>query len=169
VSRTAEVWQDDRFEWGGKTREQTATVSCLPNPVNRVNLSPLYLGTRRVPLSTALSKAVMMDPTEDTLRLAQELAAKHEALYQQATALFRTLAALNTRAEKVEAPRFPNRLPEFETWWRLEGQYCRINAGDHEKTFAYRAWEAREAEVTALRAQIAELEALISRTPHGKG
>lgn len=111
----------------------------------------------------------MMDPTEDTLRLAQELAAKHEALYEQATTLFRTLAALNTPPEATEAPSFPNLLPEFEIWWRLKGRYSRANAGDHEKTFAYRAWEAREAEVTALQAQIAELKALLDQSARGKG
>lgn len=109
----------------------------------------------------------MMDPTEDTLRLAQELAAKHEALYEQATTLFRTLAALDTPVPATEAPQFPDRLPAFEIWWRLKGQYCRTNAGDHEKTFAYRAWEAREAEVTALQAQIAELKALLDQSPRG--
>lgn len=111
----------------------------------------------------------MMNPTEDTLRLAQELAAKHEALYEQATTLFRTLAALDTPVPATEAPQFPDRLPAFEIWWRLKGQYCRTNAGDHEKTFAYRAWEAREAEVTALQAQIAELNALLDQSPRGKG
>lgn len=109
-----------------------------------------------------------MDPTDETIRLAQELAAKHEALYQQATTLFRTLAALNTPADATEASQFPDRLPAFEIWWRLKGRYCRANAGDHEKTFAYRAWEAREAEVTALQAQIAELKGVLRGAPRGK-
>ena len=109
-----------------------------------------------------------MDPTDETLRLARELAAKHEALYQQATTLFRTLAALNTPADATEASQFPDRLPAFEIWWRLKGRYCRANAGDHEKTFAYRAWEAREAEVTALQAQIAELKGVLRGAPRGK-
>lgn len=109
-----------------------------------------------------------MDPTEDPLRRALELTAKHEALYRRATTLLRTLAALDTPAEAAEAPRFRNLLPGFDIWWRLSGQYCRVNAGDLEKTCAYRAWEAREPEVTALRAQVAELEALIDRAPRGR-
>lgn len=37
----------------------------------------------------------------------------------------------------------------FEAWWESHGQFCRAGGGDYEKTFAYRAWQARAAQATA--------------------
>jgi len=37
----------------------------------------------------------------------------------------------------------------FEEWWTSHGQYCRSGGGNYEKTFAYRAWQARAAQATA--------------------
>lgn len=111
----------------------------------------------------------MTDPTEATRCQALELAAKHEALHRQASTLFRELAALNTPADVTNGACFTAPLREFEIWWRLKGRYCQTGAGNHEKTFAYRAWEAREGEVTALQAQIAELKALLDQSPRAKG
>lgn len=31
---------------------------------------------------------------------------------------------------------------DFEQWWEKHGQFCRAGGGEHEKTFAFRAWEA---------------------------
>ena len=34
----------------------------------------------------------------------------------------------------------------FETWWEAHGQYFRAGGGEYEKTFAYHAWQAAQAD-----------------------
>ncbi len=34
----------------------------------------------------------------------------------------------------------------FETWWESEGQFLRAGGGDYEKTFAFHAWQAAQAD-----------------------
>lgn len=34
---------------------------------------------------------------------------------------------------------------DFEEWWEKEGQFCRAGGGQYEKSFAWAAWNARQA------------------------
>ena len=111
----------------------------------------------------------MLETAEEARKRVETLVAKNHALYAEAAQLFDQLAYLAQQARqagKAEAATEPKATPpDFEAWWADVGQYCRAGGGEYEKTFAYRAWEARNAEVAALRARVAELEAAAGAAP----
>ena len=44
----------------------------------------------------------------------------------------------------------------FEAWWEKEGQFLRAGGGDYEKTFAFHAWQAAQADAYERAAKVCE-------------